>query len=185
MVKYEDVMKAKKDPKVMDDIYHKVFFDGAKPKLRMWLINKGVSFNELAEVESNMRMLFMLRLKTYKHDKIPFEKYCWTSFQYELANWFQNKKLKKNSNIGFDDLITNNDTDVEVDIGYVSNIEDDCVYDFEFLFSRMTRLQATICRLLYYNEWVKEDIMSYLKLSKRKYSNELKYIKAVFIEYLR
>ena len=188
VITIEEIRKAVLDSKQAEEIYKKIFYDGNKPKLRMWLVKKGVNFNELDVVESNMNLVFMLNLNKYQHDKIPFERYIWTCFNQELLNYFQSKKLKKNNNIGFGDLGVKSDdgdgVDYEVNLGF---IEADTTFelesDMETLLHTLPQLQATIVRMLYYTGWEKDDVCEYLQISREKFNKEIKSAKTAFYNY--
>lgn len=179
MIDYGMVEKAKTDNNVLSEIYKEVFFDGNKPKLRMWLVKKGISFCELDDVETEMKLSFLSGINKYEHDKIEFEKYIWTKFQHTLLNYYQSKKLKKNSA----QLLSDASDEVVFNIGYIPEKK---YYkdDFEYLFTLMTRHEATICRLIYYNGWSKNQIISQLEITSKFYDRCLVNIRTVVGKYL-
>lgn len=172
-----------------EHLFRKIFFDKGKNKVKMWLVKCNVSFNQLDEVESNMHLVFVNCLRTYNHDKIPFEKYCWTAFRQELLNFFTSKKYKKNGNVSFEDLVKKNgdgdyDTsELDVHLGVIS----DNVYelDFETVFMEMDQLSSFICRCIYYSDMDKQDVIEYLGISRNKFNQEVLKIRKVFSKYLQ
>jgi hypothetical protein len=178
MIDYEMVDEAKTDPAKLLKIYNQVFYDGKKPKLRMWLIKKGISYYELDDVETEMKLSFLAGVKKYEHDKIEFEKYIWTRFSHTLLNYYQSKKLKKNSIIPFGDI----SEEVVFNIGCLP--EKRCQDDFEYLFTLMTRYEATICRLIYYNGWEKQTIINHLEVSSNFYDKCLVNIRKIISKYM-
>lgn len=179
MISVESVNLARTTPTVLIDIYRKIFFDGNKPKLRMWMIKKGVPYSDLDDLETEMKFAFISELNKYEYTKIDFEKYIWTDFSHILINYFQSKKLKKNNNLRLE-FVTEK---VVVDIGYIEVNKYD-KSDFEILFLGLTRIQATMCRLIYYNDWNKEQIKNFLGMNKDDWENNLTVIKKNFLEYL-
>lgn len=189
MITLQQIQQAQINPNLIQQIYNTVFFDNKKPKLRMWLVKKGVDYSELDDVESTMKLSFMRVIMKYNHEKISFEKYVWTEFSQVLLNYFQSKKVKKYTTVGFDELnYTDEDgsecvpKEINMDLGFIPEPDYKC--DFEKVFSHLTRIQATICRMIYYSEWNKDDVVEYLGITKDKYNKELKQIKIVFKKYL-
>lgn len=189
MITLEQVEQARNNPELITDIYNQVFNDNKKPKLRMWLVKKGVDYKELDDVESTMKLSFMKVIHKYNHDKISFEKYVWTEFNQVLLNYFQSKKVKKYTTIGFDDMNCMDEDgseyvskEISMDLGHIP--EPDYKYDFENIFSKLTQIQGTICRMIYYSEWNKDDVIEYLGISRDKYNREMKHIRTVFNSYL-
>ncbi len=178
MIDYELVKEARKNKAAMSKIYNEVFYDGKKPKLRMWLIKKGISFFELDDVETEMKISFIDGVERYNHPKIVFEKYIWTKFSHTLLNYYQNKKLKKNSTQTFSDI----GEEVVFDIGYIP--EKYNKDDFEYVFTLMSRYEATICRLIYYNGWEKFQIINHLEISPKFYDECIINIRKIMKKYL-
>ena len=181
------VEQARSDPSTAVQIFKSIFYDGKKPKLRMWLIKKGVDFQELDDVESVCKLEFMKQLYKYNHDKIAFEKYVWTEFSHILLNHFQSKKSKKVSLTDSLDEKLGDDADeyrgnVYMNLGFIPN--PDCESDFETVFNNMTRIQATICRLIYYSELDKNEIIEFLNIGRDKYVKEVKQIRIKMKQYL-
>lgn len=179
MINVDLIKKARSDDESFLIIYNKIFYDNNKPKLRMWLIKKGISYSELDDVETEMKFELIKGIEEYSYNKIYFEKYIWTKFNHCLLNYFQSKKLKKNSVEPF----SNFDSEIIFDIGFIPE-KKYIKSDFEILFTNMTQVQATICRLIYYNEWNKTQIIRYLDMSDNDYSNNLKVIRNSFLKYL-
>lgn len=190
MVTLKQIEQARIDTTMAEYIYNVIFYDGNKPKLRMWLVKKGVDYKELDVVESDMRMAFMKVLLKYNHNKISFEKYVWTDFSQCLLNYFQSKKEKKYTTISFDDINYNGEdgseqmaTELSMNLGFIPEPVD-CKCDFETVFHKLTRVQATICRMIYYSGWNKKDVTEYLGINKDKYNKEMKQVRIIFKKYL-
>jgi len=179
MITFAEVEKSRTNELMLSLIYNKVFYDGKKPKLRMWLIKKGVSFSELGDVETKMKLIFLESLSKYTHDKIDFERYVWTRFSHHLLCYFQSKTLQKNSVSTFSDV----GDEVIVNIGFIPETSY-VVDDFELVFTKMTQIQATICRFIYYNDWNKYQISRHLRITLKEYNGHLGGIRKIMKEYL-
>ena len=193
MIQLSEVVEARSssDGEKISKIYREIFFDGSRPKVKMWLVKKGVHYNELDEVFSKMNLSFMLNLHRYKHDKIEFEKYIWTCFNQELLNHFHSKKLKKNSTtIGVDDVVESklNDSEIleyEVNIGFVPAPEINTYDEYENFFLTLTQSQALICRMVYYSDYSKSEICEYLGIKKSKLKEEMENIRIAHEKYFQ
>ena len=183
----QQVELARTDEIEATKIYNVVFMDGKKPKLRMWLIKKGVDYKDLDDLESVCKLEFMKHLHKYNHDKISFQQYMWTEFSHILLCYFQSKKSKKNQlTDSLDDELVVDDGEkvstIQMDLGFIPN--PDYEMDFEAVFCRLTRIQATICRLIYYSDLDKTDVIDYLGINKDKYAKEIRNIRSIFREYI-
>lgn len=183
----QQVEQARTDETTATQIYNIIFMDGKKPKLRMWLIKKGVDYKDLDDLEGVCKLEFMRHLYKYNHDKISFEKYMWTEFSHILLCHFQSKKSKKyqltdsldDQIIGDDGELINN---IQMDLGFIPN--PDWELDFESVFCKLTRIQATICRMIYYSDMEKADVIEYLGISKDRYAKEVRQMRTTFKEYV-
>jgi len=190
MITIQDINKAKTNRKYLLEIYHKIFFDGKKPKLKMWLINNGIRNNDIEDMEQLMAITFVVNLYKYNYSKIPFEKWIWVKFKQCLENYrFQKKYIKKNSNIiSLTDIIEDNNDEFlrKLDIGYIN--EDDMVdYDFNKIISAMNNIQSFISKCKFYNGWSNKEIRNYLNgkgISDKQFDEELKNVINVFNSYL-
>lgn len=182
----EQVELARMDEVEATKIYNIIFMDGKKPKLRMWLIKKGVDYKDLDDLEGVCKLEFMKHLYKYNHDKISFEQYMWTEFSHILLCYFQSKKSKKYQlTDSLDEQLSVDDgemmVNVHMNLGFIPN--PDYELDFETIFCRLTRVQATICRLIYYSGWDKAGVIEYLGINKDKYAKEMRNIRSIFREY--
>jgi len=187
MITLQKVIMARTDESVATEIYNIIFMDGKKPKLRMWLIKKGVDYKDLDDVEGICKLEFMKHLYKYNHDKISFEKYMWTEFSHILLCHFQSKKSKKYQlTDSLDEQLSTDDgemvNNIQMDLGFIPN--PDYELDFETVFCKMNRIQATICRMIYYSDMEKSDVVEYLGISKDKYAKEIRHIRTIFKEYV-
>lgn len=179
------IEQAKTEPSVLYKVYRQVFYDGNKPKLRMWLINSGIPYDSLGDLETEMKVCFMLGLNKYQHTKINFEKWIWTEFKYTLMNYFQSKKLLKNSNHTiFTDMVVNSNEDSQFDVESEQGESELTQDDLEYYFLQMKCKQATICRLIYYNGWDKFNIMSQLNMTSQEYDDNMVEIRKIMKVYL-
>jgi hypothetical protein len=159
-------------------IFKRIFYDKSKPKVEMWLINNGISYNMIDEVMSEMYSEFSECLMyKYRHDKIDFEKFVWQRFKYRLVDWFRIKSAKK---ISMSVSIEGN-LDIDIDIGYVG---DDFNIDFESILEGMDDGKACfMARCIYYNQWSKREVKEYMGLSYSELNEIMEKLKQVMREY--
>ena len=104
-------------------------------------MKKDVYYGELNDVESIMSNVFMIGILEYEYDKVPFEKYVWTKFRFELASYFFSKnKLMKNSESSLDEKIEGG-FDIRIDYSY------DLKIDYGYIKKMLGKVQATILDL--------------------------------------
>jgi hypothetical protein len=182
MVELHDIEKARTDSGAANDIHDVLFYDAhGNPKVRMWLVKKGVPISDLDDVESDLKLTLAWCIKDYKHGKIPFEKFAWTVFSYVLTNWFNKKKANKNTLVsyGYDENAGKMD---EVDY-YIGNLTDDFCFDFESVISILPCKAKTVARIMYYNGWNKREMMKYYHFRRDEIDSYLMMIAKVIKDY--
>jgi DNA-directed RNA polymerase specialized sigma24 family protein len=145
---------------------YRFFFTKSKSQpgvIKKWLIKKGISFKEIDDLESTLKIVFINKYYSYTHNKIEFFTYMWTAFNQEVLNYFQAKKLLKNSSeFLLEEQTVNKETGepIQINIGYTpsdhTNI--DGTYDVEKFFSGLTGQEADICRLKFFNGYSELEI---------------------------
>lgn len=191
-IKLEHIEKAKKDQTVCTKIFNIVFYDKGKSKLRMWLVKKGINFNDIDDVEAIMYLVFLHTVNIYNNDKINFEKYVWVKFQQALNNFFFSKNhIKKNSmSVSLDEIIDNSSTGIVYNSGGKNYYEmNDIGLDFENIVSNMTADESFICKCKYFSDWTDSQIIEYINTFKNMTTDEydlvMRSIRDVFTRYIR
>lgn len=183
-VTFQSVIRAQTDPLEQEKIYWSVFYNAdAQPKLRKWLVKKGVPLHHVDDLESEMRVALFVAIHKYNHDKIPFEKYVWTEFQQILINWFISKSKRSGAQLSIDEMVEVHGDSIELNLGNVTLDGGDTEFDAESIFSGMTQPQAFIARCLYYNEWTNNDVREYLHMTTAQYHRELTEVRRIVRTY--
>jgi len=182
-VTFESVLRAKTDACEQEKIFWSVFYDAkAQPKLRKWLVKKGVPLQHVEDLESEMKLAMFKAIQRYNHGKIPFEKYIWTEFNQILINWFVSRSRKSGRSVSIDEMIEVHGDSIELNFGSVSVEAGEM--DVETVFNGMTQRQAFIARCLYYSDWTSNDIREYLGVNTSQYYKEISEIKRIVSEYV-
>lgn len=185
-LKIEDIHNAKTDRKCFNKVYKCIFYDGNVNKVSSWL-KKFISYNELPDVESDLKIILWLSIINYKFVKIDFEKYVWTKFQHFVFNYlFYKKFIKKHSpSIKIIDVISQTDEYDYNDHKLMSDSfnYDDIDYDVDRLFGMLSDTQSFICKCKYYSNWTDSETMRFLNIDNKVYNNELNKIKKIIGNY--
>jgi hypothetical protein len=81
-----------KQEKVLQN-YKQIFFDKVgEPVVRKWLVKKGFTGDDLEMLYGELIEDFFNSIEHYKHNKIPFEKYVWTNFNFIMLNFISRKQ---------------------------------------------------------------------------------------------
>jgi hypothetical protein len=189
----DEIEEAKINPNKLRELYKKLFYENGNPKLRYWLIKKGVSYNEVDDVESSMNELFMEGVMKYNNDKIDFEKWMWIKFKQQLSNYYSNKKLKKNADLIFEHDIEKNEEDridesfydkIKFDIGNVSDVTFDIDENIPHF---MNNLQRFIYRCKVYANFRDDEIFevaNFLTDNRKEFQNEVVNIRKIIKKYI-
>ena len=188
MIFIEDIITARNDRKLFKEIYKTVFYDGSKPKVRMWLKNRGVPYKNLDDMESEMIKVFVENIFKYHHGRIDFERWIWTKFEQALLNsFYRNTYIKKIANLYLaDDLIEENQNNI---ISGISYIFDDIEVDLNNILVCLNNVQCYIFNCKYYNNWNDSEIKIYVEkifnISPDIYEYEYSEMKKKIYKYIR
>lgn len=149
--------------------------DTGQNKVRSWLFHKGVPAKHHGDLESRIHEVFtQILMKDYCHDKIDFEKFCWQKFGYLLFDFYRQKAAAFNRSVSYvsplssDDVEENgnndflNFRDAQSDVDFEMSIVQ---IDLEKIIAGMDVLYKFICRLMFFNQWDKKSICTYLKIN--------------------
>ncbi len=189
----EQIQKAKNNSNELKKLYEKLFYDsGGSPKLRYWLINHGVHYNEVDDVESSMKELFMKGLMEYEDDRIDFEKWMWIKFKQQLSNFFFNKTLKKNADLVFEHNLERDDGEdknetfydkIKFDMGNISDVTFDIE---ENIPNCMNHLQSYIYKCKVYSSYSEREIFELQNLTedRKEFQNEVNNVRNKIKKYI-
>ena len=172
-------------------MYEIIFYDSkGSPKLKKWLVKKGVKYNKLNELTSIMIEVFMKSLEKYKHDKIDFEKYVWVRFGHALNNYFYRyNHIKKIINeVSLDELNEREGCNVEfyiIDNDMITNI--DFNIDIDLMIKNFNNIQSFIFKCKYYNSWNDLEVQNWSDVlyPNEDYYKELGYVKSIIDLYIK